>query len=228
MSMFLPEALTATQQILGLTVGFSFMAIGVGAALWHIFEGEKLTWRSSILGPRAKIPFSDLRNLALEHGIALERYGAKQNNGYDLEGALKQAARSGKLSVEGRPYNGSVKDNDPLIPIPSTHFDKYSFRHGALDYEIENDLTRTATVQMDVQALDGIEGVTFYDLYVSRRQAIKVIKKFAKSDDQCVAELSQHSVVGIYFKVEPAKDLEPLDPCGHPKDSGQCDDCMPF
>lgn len=128
-----------------------------------------------------RMPYVGLRDLAADYGIKFQRFGPRQNEPYELEGALKEAAANGLMSVWGRPYQGKVRDNDPLIPIPAEHFRTYSFRHGALEAGYPNDQTCTTTLSMLAWGKAGREGVTFYDLYLSTKGARAVLRAFKES-----------------------------------------------
>lgn len=129
-----------------------------------------------------RIPFSGLRKIAIKAGLNLDhRDPGASNLAYEIEGALKEAAANNRLNVWGRPFNGPVQDNDPLVPIPAAHFLKYSFRHGALDHlESNNKRTRTITMALLVEGKEGLEGETFYDLHVSAMAARAVIERIAR------------------------------------------------
>jgi hypothetical protein len=128
-----------------------------------------------------RIPFANLRDLSQEYGLNLDhRHSAASNLAYEIEGELKEAAANNRLPVWGRPYNGPVRDNDPLIQIPASHFKEYSFRHGALNHVVRNDQTCTTTMSLLVEGKQGLEGVTFYDLHVSTMAARAVIKHIAE------------------------------------------------
>jgi hypothetical protein len=65
-----------------------------------------------------RIPFANLRALAQGYGLNLDHQDAGASNlAYAIEGELKEAAANNRLSVWGRPFQGPVRDNDPLIPI---------------------------------------------------------------------------------------------------------------
>lgn len=123
------------------------------------------------------IPLIRVRSLCADSGFVLERFGPLQNNGYALEGALKSAAANGTLQVKGRPYHGPVGDNDPLVGIPADHFLTYGFRHGDIEGVRENKHTRTANLDMLARdtPLQGIEGVTYYDIYVSENETRRIL-----------------------------------------------------
>ncbi len=130
-----------------------------------------------------RIPFSDLRKLAADYGLNLDhRDPAASNLAYELEGELKEAAANNRLAVWGRPYNGLVRDNDPLVPIPAEHFKKYSFRHGALHHVMRKEQTCTTTMSLITQGKTGLEGETFYDLRVSTKAARAIFKR--KADER--------------------------------------------
>lgn len=179
MSMLLPDALSPTSRGVGLAMSFALILWGLTAAGWHLSGEGHLTWRSGLFGSPF-LPFNAVRDIAAKNGIVFERYGANQNLDHNLEGALKDAAANGKLAVWGRPYQGPVRDHDPLIPIPKEHFFAYSFRHGALAQELPNDRTHTARLPLIIKGVEEAERETFYDLHVSERQARAVLRAFAR------------------------------------------------
>jgi hypothetical protein len=147
---------------------------------WRDWVDDALLWLSGLFGPPKMIPFAALNELAPKWGIPLPRYGAGQNNPYYLEGALQQAAVKGKLRVEGRKCR-TVRHNDPLVPIPAAHFEDYGFGHGILGYGVtDNEASHTGDVRMMTLGQRGKEGVTYYDLHLSKRDARKVIRAFSK------------------------------------------------
>jgi hypothetical protein len=131
--------------------------------------------------PDRLIPFVALRDLAPEFGISLPGFGPGQNNAYYLEGALQQAAVRGKLSVEGRQHR-KVRHNDPLIPVPADHFKEFGFGHGILNYGEPNEASHTGNIAMLSANQRGIPDVTFYDLWLSEKDARQVLSEFAGSD----------------------------------------------
>ena len=168
-------------------VGYCLLAASATLFIWGVrINGRHLWqrwWRPLEPAPEQPdqpIPFVSLRQIAQELGITLTRYGAEQNNGYAMEGALKEAAANGKLLVWGRPYQGPIRDNDPLVLIPKEHFITYSFRHGALDSEVKNDQTATGTMGMLAKGVAGIQGVTFYDLHLANEASRDVLRAFGE------------------------------------------------
>jgi len=127
-----------------------------------------------------RIPFIGVRDIAKDNCLSLDPHEPESGNlAYDLEGALRQAAVDGRLKVWGRKYRGKIKSNDPLVPIPATHFEEYEFGHGNLHYETANSLTRTNTIQMVARGQEHLEGVTYYDLQLSLGDARAVVRQFA-------------------------------------------------
>lgn len=154
-------------------------------ALWFWPDEREQRSRLSGFFPRrsrweGKIPFVQLRPMALAAGIDLPRYGENQNNAYHLESAMKEAAANGRLAVWGRVYNGPVKDNDPMVPVPAEHFRTYSFRHGLLTYEGPNTGAATTTMELLAKGDGHVKGETYYDLHVLKGDAKAVLKKFLK------------------------------------------------
>lgn len=132
-----------------------------------------------------RVPFVRIRDIAPEFGIDLTPGNLlAPNRAYEIEGALRQAAVDGKLMVWGRKYRGEVKDNDPLVPIPASHFEDYGFRHGNLHYREQNIHTATATMQMLVNRLKGIENVTFYDLYLRYSDLRRVMEQLSTQQEK--------------------------------------------
>jgi hypothetical protein len=127
-----------------------------------------------------QIPFARIRDLAAEYDLNLDhRDPASHNLAYDIEGELKNAAANNRLQVWGRPYQGEVRDNDPLIPIPASHFHKYSFRHGSLAHPVKNRHTFTTTIDSIAQGKEEQAGVTFYDLHASTMAARAILQRIA-------------------------------------------------
>jgi hypothetical protein len=128
-----------------------------------------------------RIPFVRLRDLAPNYGLNLDPNDpAASNLAYRIEGELRQAAVNGELKVWGRKYTGQVNDNAPLIAIPASHFEDYSFAHGFLHYEVANDKTHTGSIP---KRLEELVGQVFFDLHISLEGAKAVLRK-VKDDEQ--------------------------------------------
>ena len=92
-----------------------------------------------------------------------------------------------------------------------------------------------------VTVWNGTEGVVEYgayppEAYFVGHDDVTRIEPFQKSGmhaniayvrvwkgDEVHAEFCQHGIVGIYFETTPD-----LNTCGHPKNSAECSQCLPF
>jgi hypothetical protein len=129
-----------------------------------------------------RIPFVRIRDLAPGYGLGLALHDPDAANvAYRIEGALRQAAVDGELQVWGRRYR-SPPNNEPLVPIPSMHFEEYGFAHGNLHYAQDNKDAHTNTLQMATWGQKGKNGATYYDLQLSFKDTEAVLAKVAKGE----------------------------------------------
>jgi len=207
LSVALPELLEDAPEWVAYAVfglGLAFLLIALAAYLWGDRIAAKFAKRRMRradlpieITPREvtfdeawdeeandRIPFIRLRDIARDNGLDLMRGSdpaRAANLAYRIEGALRQAAVDGKLNVWGRKYRDTGKgSNEPLVPIPASHFQDYEFRHGNLHYETDNEQSRTSTIKLAGQGFEGLPGVTYYDLQLSLSGARDVIRQVAK------------------------------------------------
>lgn len=127
-----------------------------------------------------RVPFVRIRHIAHEFELVLDPHDPTSGNmAYDIEGALRQAAVDGQLKVWGRKYRGPVKDNDPLVAIPQSHFEDYGFAHGNLHYETANSQTHT-TSGIAKKLADHKSGEVFYDVQISYADTRRVLTNIVK------------------------------------------------
>lgn len=127
---------------------------------------------------RNKIPFVRLRDIAPEFGIDLSSSETPTANlAYDIEGALRQAAVDGDLTVWGRKYQGPVQSNEPLVKIPASHFAEFEFGHGNLHYKTENRFSHTGKI---AKRLEEMAGQVYFDLQLSDSDARAVLRQYAE------------------------------------------------
>jgi hypothetical protein len=127
-----------------------------------------------------RIPFVRIRDLAPAYGLGLAQHDADASDvAYRVEGALRQAAVDGDVKVWGRRYR-DVPNMEPIVPIPSLHFEDYSFAHGILNCPTDNKEARTNTIQMATWGQKGKTGATYYDLYLSLGDTENVLSKVSR------------------------------------------------
>lgn len=134
-----------------------------------------------------EVPFVRIRHIAHEFKLDFSSTdSATSNMAYRLEGELRQAAVDGRLKVRGRKYRGPVKSNDPLVSIPSSHFEDFEFAHGSLHYETPNDATHTGVIG---ESLEQLSGQVYYDLHISYTDTRVILKDFVAKENVLTDEL---------------------------------------
>jgi hypothetical protein len=125
-----------------------------------------------------RIPYVRIRDLAPAYALGLGAHDLDAPNvAYRIEGALRQAAVDGELKVWGRKYRGPVKSNDPLVPIPASHFEDFEFGHGDLHHQTVNEQTHTGKIG---KRLEDFPDQAFYDLQLSFADTEKVLSKVSR------------------------------------------------
>lgn len=125
-----------------------------------------------------RIPFVRIRDLAPGYGIKLAHPDPGASNvAYALEGELVQAAVDERLKVWGRKYR-KVPSNQPLVPIPASHFEDFEFGHGCLHYECENKHSHTGKMGKRVE---DFPDEAYFDLHLSFKDTCAVLKAFAEN-----------------------------------------------
>lgn len=132
--------------------------------------------------PPERIPFTALRGLAASAGWSddIRTADVGDNNWFNFVKSLRQAAVDGALTLSGRRYIhdfDEATDDQPLAPIPASHFEVYGFDLIQLATERRNYDIFTNVIGKSPREL---RGQIYRDLHVDPAQAEAWLKGAGK------------------------------------------------